>query len=101
MKKKNIIVKGSLLPFLVTFVLVDAIIYAVCVGNPCIQAHITLSADVVRSISSMQITISLVSITIMTLFLGSINEKILGISYKKIFFMRIFLDFLIYLTAFF
>lgn len=93
MKKKSIIVKDSMLAFLVIFVLVDVIIYAVCVENPCIQAHITLSADAVRSISSMQITISLVSITIMTLFLGSINEKILGISYKRIFFRGDFFKF--------
>lgn len=88
MKKKKIIDKGSLLAFLGVFVIANIIIYFICIKFPCIQEWITLSSDATRSITSMQITISLVSITITILFLGSANERILGISFKKIFFHR-------------
>ncbi|MCM1121192.1 MAG: hypothetical protein NC416_01275 [Eubacterium sp.] len=93
MKKKKIIDRGKLIIFLVSFVLINMIIYIICLKCPCIQEHISLSADATRSITSMQITISLVSITIMILFFGSTNERILGISYKKIFFHDDFFKF--------
>lgn len=94
MKKKKIIDKGSLLALLGVFVIANMIIYFICIKFPCIQEWITLSSDSTRSITSMQITISLVSITIMILFLGSANERILGISFKKIFFHRDFWKFI-------
>lgn len=94
MKRKKIIdIYRGWIIFFIVFIFVNIIICLICGKNPCIQEHISLSADVARNITSMQITISLVSITIMTLFLGSANERILGISYKKIFFHEDFFGF--------
>lgn len=87
MTTKKIIHK-DLFVFIFFFVLANALICFIWDQNPCIQEHFSLTTDATRSITSMQITISLVSITIMILFLGSVNERILGISYKRIFFHK-------------
>lgn len=44
-----------------------------------------ISASVANNITMMQITISLISITIMELFLNSADDRIMGISYKRLF----------------
>lgn len=93
MKKKKIISVSRLLVFLFIFTIFNIIVFFVCVTCPIFQERISVSSDVARSITSFQITISLVSITIMILFLGSTNERIMGISYKKIFFNEDFFRF--------
>ena len=86
MKKKAIISGMHISLVLLCYLIFNVIIFFVSNKYVFIKDCITISSDVVNTITSYQINISLISITIMIFFLGSVEERIMGISYKKIFF---------------
>ncbi len=90
MPKKPLIKRKYIIIFFLIFITICVCLWGICLKATKFRTYICFSENILFQLIFIQITISLISITIMQLFLGNSNERVLGFSYKGIFFNDFF-----------
>lgn len=87
---KHRIISWKLPLLLFIYFCINVIVILIYCNFSFLKEYINISDDILENIIDFQVNISLISITIMILFLEIADHRIMGMSYKKVFFKDVF-----------